>query len=87
MRFRVSRIVIHRNYNKKNFNNGIALLELDPSVQEFTDYVSPICLPRHHLSERSLASEKYARIVDWGRILEGGSYPRYLREVAVPHRV
>ncbi|XP_038054447.1 uncharacterized protein LOC119726712 [Patiria miniata] len=84
MKFRVSRIVLHEDYRRDSFDNDIALLELDPRVPEFTEYVCPICLPKLRLSERLLVPGEDARIVGWGRIISRGSYPRYLREVYVP---
>jgi hypothetical protein len=41
----VSKIIVHENYNGNTFQNDIALVMLDKSVQ-FEDNIQPICLPK-----------------------------------------
>lgn len=40
----VKRMIIHREYNPKNFENDIALLELHSPIQDEPN-ITPICLP------------------------------------------
>ena len=84
MTFRVTRIMLYQEFDIESFDGDIALLELDPSVPEFTNYISPICLPTARASRKLLSPENQARVVGWGKLSEYGIYPRYLRELYVP---
>ncbi|GBL89638.1 Serine proteinase stubble [Araneus ventricosus] len=76
---RVKRMIVHRHYNPQNFDNDIALLELDPPVV-FRPHISPICLPEpdEDFTGRS------AFVSGWGKTTHGGAIPNLLQEVQVP---
>nr|XP_042898781.1 serine protease filzig-like [Parasteatoda tepidariorum] len=76
---RVKRMIVHRHYNPQNFDNDIALLELDPPVV-FRPHISPICLP----STDEDFEGKTAFVTGWGKTSHGGIIPNLLQEVQVP---
>lgn len=45
MNVKVARVLLHPDYNKKQFYNNIALVQLDQSL-DFTEHIRPACLPR-----------------------------------------
>ncbi|GFY69795.1 serine protease filzig [Trichonephila inaurata madagascariensis] len=75
----VKRMVVHRHYNAQTFENDLALLEMESSV-EFLPYVVPICLP--HRNEDFTG--KMAFVTGWGKLTHGGDVPNILQEVQVP---
>lgn len=67
-------------YDENNFSNDIALVKLRTPVQ-FSDKISPICLPNGKYS--SIGSR--AIVTGWGDIYENaGQGSRYLRQANVP---
>ncbi|KAG8190286.1 hypothetical protein JTE90_025798 [Oedothorax gibbosus] len=76
---RVKRMIVHRNYNPQNFDNDIAVLELDPPVI-FRPHISPICLPEPDED----FTGKMAYVTGWGKTTHGGAIPNLLQEVQVP---
>ncbi|CAL1260804.1 unnamed protein product, partial [Larinioides sclopetarius] len=76
---RVKRMIVHRHYNPQNFDNDIALLELDPPVI-FRPHISPICLPEPDDD----FTGKSAFVTGWGKTTHGGAIPNLLQEVQVP---
>ncbi|GFY25711.1 serine protease filzig [Trichonephila clavipes] len=62
----VKRMVVHRHYNAQTFENDLALLEMESSV-EFLPYVVPICLP--HRNEDFTG--KMAFVTGWGKLTHG----------------
>ena len=63
---RVKRMIVHRNYNPQNFDNDIALLELDPPVI-FRPHISPICLPE----PTDDFTGRMAYVTGWGKTAHG----------------
>ncbi|XP_039967127.1 serine protease easter-like [Bactrocera tryoni] len=61
-------IITHPGYNKKTLQNDIALLRLIRKV-EFTDFISPICLPYHEDQGYIGAPNSTAEITGWGETL------------------
>ncbi|KFM63810.1 Serine proteinase stubble, partial [Stegodyphus mimosarum] len=59
---RVKRMIVHRHYNPQNFDNDIALLELDPPVI-FRPHIAPICLPA---ADEDFTG-KTAYVTGWGK--------------------
>ncbi|GFQ78097.1 serine protease filzig [Trichonephila clavata] len=75
----VKRMVVHRHYNAQTFENDLALLEMESSV-EFLPYVVPICLP--HRNEDFTGNMAF--VTGWGKLTHGGDVPNILQEVQVP---
>ncbi|PRD23168.1 UNVERIFIED_CONTAM: Sb [Trichonephila clavipes] len=63
---RVKRMIVHRHYNPQNFDNDIALLELEPHVV-FRPHISPICLPEPDED----FTGKAAYVTGWGKTAHG----------------
>jgi len=75
----VAEIIIHPEYNNRNYDNDLALLRLDQPV-DYTSYIIPICLPGSSLK---IAGKK-GYVTGWGRIYDEGPEPSLLNEVDVP---
>ncbi len=84
MPFRVSRYILHPDYNDVTLDRDIALIELEGRVPVYTDYIKPICLPNESTSKKLLVPGKTARVAGWGQIIEDGAYPRFLKELNIP---
>lgn len=65
---RVSRIVLHPNYDSDSSNNDIALLRLSSAVA-FTDYIRPVCLAA---TDSVFNSGTDSWVTGWGAVNEGG---------------
>ncbi|TWW81336.1 Prostasin [Takifugu flavidus] len=79
---RVSRIVLHPNYDRDSSNNDIALLRLSSAVT-LTDYIRPVCLAA---SDSVFNNGTDSWVTGWGAVNEGVSlpFPQILQEVEVP---
>ncbi|KAK4314191.1 hypothetical protein Pmani_014524 [Petrolisthes manimaculis] len=75
-RVAVSRITVHENYNNRNLQNDIAVLEL-ASPLTFSDTVMPVCAPD---TSNDFVGET-ATATGWGTLASGGSQPSILQEV------
>ena len=64
----VRRIIAHQDYNPLNYDNDIALMELDDIV-DLNQYIWPICLPS---STYDFPAGREAWITGWGTTSEGG---------------
>jgi len=75
--------VAHPQYNRRNHRGDIAILYLKRNV-EFTNLISPICMP----SSPSLRSKSYVDtypfVIGWGRTMEGGQSATVLNELMIP---
>lgn len=60
----VKRVVVHRDYVERTFENDLAILELESPV-EFKPYIVPICLPL--TSEGDFVGKK-AEVTGWGKL-------------------
>lgn len=60
----VKRVVVHRDYIERTFENDMAILELESPV-EFKPYIVPICLPS--ISEGDFIGKK-AEVTGWGKL-------------------
>ncbi|MDM8528209.1 trypsin-like serine protease, partial [Anaerolineales bacterium HSG24] len=76
----VTQIIPHPNYDGATYDNDIALLELETSVQ-LTDAVQVVVLGT---SNDPVESGTMATITGWGRTSEGGSTSDVLMEAEVP---
>lgn len=65
---RVSRIVLHPNYDSDSSNNDIALLRLSSAVT-LTDYIRPVCLAA---SDSVFNNGTDSWVTGWGAVNEGG---------------
>ncbi|XP_048041600.1 tryptase-like [Megalobrama amblycephala] len=77
---RASRIINHPNYNGSTFDNDIALIQLNSSVN-FSDYIKPVCLAAAG-SVFSAGTDSW--VTGWGRLQFGGKRPDTLQEVMIP---
>ena len=64
----VKRVVVHRGYIARTFDNDLALLELDKPVK-FQEHILPICLPE---GDDDFVGE-VATVTGWGRLRHGKS--------------
>merc|ERR1719481_587069 len=61
----------HPLYNQNTQDNDFAIITLSESIK-FTDNIRPVCLP-------SLSTQTGKAVVTgWGRVFDGGNYPRQL---------
>lgn len=60
----VKRVVVHRDYVERTFENDLAILELETAV-EFKPYIVPVCLPS--TSEGDFVGRK-AEVTGWGKL-------------------
>ena len=59
----VKRVVVHRGYVAKTFDNDLALLEMERSVT-YDEHIVPICLPKGN--EDIIGEMGY--VTGWGRL-------------------
>lgn len=62
----VKRVVVHRGYRAKTFDNDLALLEMEQPVT-FDEHIVPICLPR---GDEIILGEMGV-VTGWGRLSYG----------------
>ncbi|KAK8383846.1 hypothetical protein O3P69_015941 [Scylla paramamosain] len=75
----VKRVVVHRGYVAKTFDNDLALLEMERPVT-YDEHIVPICMPKGN--EDFVGQMGY--VTGWGRLSYGGPVPAKLNEVALP---
>lgn len=76
---KVRRMIIHRDYNPSNFDNDIALLELESPFQ-VQPHVVPICLPE----KEEDFNGQLALVAGWGKLSFGGPVPKVLQVAKLP---
>ncbi|KAK2721569.1 serine protease filzig-like [Artemia franciscana] len=76
----VKRVIRHKDYVEKTFENDLALLELETPITRKPNIV-PICLPPEGVG--SFVS-KSAIVSGWGKLSVSGPTPTVLQEVDVP---
>ncbi|MBN3325560.1 PRS56 protease, partial [Atractosteus spatula] len=76
---KVNRIISHPKFNKKTFNNDIALVELTSPVV-LSDRVTPVCLP----SGEEPAVGTPCSVAGWGSLYEDGPSADVVMEAKVP---
>ena len=76
---RVKRMIIHRDYNPANFDNDIALLELESPFQ-VQPHVVPICLP----DKLDDFNGRQALVAGWGKLSFGGPVAQVLQVAKLP---
>uniref|UniRef100_A0A3P9J2B2 Peptidase S1 domain-containing protein n=1 Tax=Oryzias latipes TaxID=8090 RepID=A0A3P9J2B2_ORYLA len=76
----ITRLILHPNYNSND--NDIALLQLSSPIN-FTNYITPVCLPS---TNSTFYSGVNTWVTGWGNIGSGVSLPapQTLQEVQVP---
>ncbi|KAJ8347360.1 hypothetical protein SKAU_G00287610 [Synaphobranchus kaupii] len=74
---RVSRIIVHANYDEDTNDNDIALLELSSAVS-FSDYIMPVCLAA---GGSSFSAGTDTWVTGFGTLSEEGSLANNLQEV------
>ncbi|XP_023306032.2 trypsin zeta-like [Lucilia cuprina] len=75
----VKEIIMHENYNPKNYNNDVAilLLAVPLPLNQFT--IRPI-----ELIDDEPTAGTMTTITGWGALVEGGDSPSFLQEVKIP---
>lgn len=74
--FQIAKVKIHDEFDRRTFENDIAILKLGSKVQ-FTRFIEPICLPpkgKDYTGSR-------AHVVGWGRLESRGPVSNVVREV------
>ncbi|XP_077462845.1 suppressor of tumorigenicity 14 protein homolog [Stigmatopora argus] len=79
LRKKVTRIVAHRDYDKRTFDNDVALMELDSDVP-LNQHIWPICLPS---PAHSFPAGQEAWITGWGANREGGAAVMVLQKAKI----
>ncbi|CAL4073831.1 unnamed protein product, partial [Meganyctiphanes norvegica] len=79
--FQVKSIQQHLQYNTETYENDIAIISLQGSVENFNDFIWPICLPP--ADNNKYVAEK-ATVTGWGTIYYGGPISSTLQEVTLP---
>lgn len=80
--------VVHEDYDSKNLHNDIALIKLAKPVN-FTEFISPICLPLTADLQNQADEGKQFTVIGWGTTERGQEVPgvygsRYKLEVDLP---
>ncbi|XP_069577089.1 ST14 transmembrane serine protease matriptase a [Brachyistius frenatus] len=75
----LKQVISHPNYNAHNFDNDIALMELDSPVT-YSDYIRPICLPA---PQHNFPTSHTVWITGWGATREGGFAATVLQKAQV----
>ena len=75
----ITRYIKHPQYNSRNFDNDIALIQLDRRIT-FSNYIKPICLPTT-TSEPAVGTKCF--VTGFGRTQEGGQTSLTLRKAEV----
>jgi len=71
----------HESYNTNTYENDIALITLQGSVESFNDFIWPVCLPP---ADGNKYVGKKATVTGWGTIYYGGPISSTLNEVTLP---
>ncbi|CAL4069651.1 unnamed protein product, partial [Meganyctiphanes norvegica] len=77
-------IYMHKDYNKGNLQNDIAIVRLSNSVDFINNpHISPICLPANHVF---VHRHQECHVTGWGKdtFSSAGRFQAVLKEVAVP---
>jgi hypothetical protein len=78
---RTRQLFPHEMFSYVNFNHDIALIKLERDVN-FTDYISPICLPTPRYL--NFESEPNATVIGWGKLEAGGPSALALQLLELP---
>uniref|UniRef100_A0A1B6MA77 Peptidase S1 domain-containing protein n=1 Tax=Graphocephala atropunctata TaxID=36148 RepID=A0A1B6MA77_9HEMI len=62
---KVEEVICHGGYNKRSYHNDICLLRLAHPIH-FDDFVSPVCLPVHHIFQPAMYGGKMMEVAGWG---------------------
>lgn len=76
----VKRVIVHRDYVARTFDNDLALLELASPVK-FDEHILPICLPKDDSDD---FVGDMGTVTGWGRLNYGGPVPDRLQVVDLP---
>ncbi|NWS76355.1 TMPSC protease, partial [Crotophaga sulcirostris] len=74
-------ITVHPKFNRKNFENDLALFQLYSAVR-YSNYIQPACLPPANLS-LAVENQTECFIVGWGQTTEKGKLSPLLKEARV----
>ncbi|KAM3616412.1 uncharacterized protein V6R79_017500 [Siganus canaliculatus] len=75
----LKQVIPHPNYNDHNFDNDIALMELESPIT-YSDYIRPICLPA---AQHDFPTGNTVWITGWGATREGGFAATVLQKAQV----
>jgi len=78
---KISKVIVHEEYDKETFLNDIALLRTKEPIdfKASRGYVNGICLPLNDKDPKG-----WGTVTGWGHTLEGGDNSDVLQEVKVP---
>merc|ERR1712142_13947 len=78
--YRINKIIVHKKYDKANYKNDIALLEVKGEIK-FSPYVRPICIP----SQGSQYQEDFkCYVTGYGLTKERGKVAKVLQKLKMP---
>ncbi|GIY55523.1 u21-ctenitoxin-Pn1a [Caerostris darwini] len=80
-RYKISKIVIHDDYDDDTFHNDIALLRTSKPIDitGSRGYINGVCLPKNKTDPSG-----YATVIGWGHTVEDGENSDTLKQVVVP---
>lgn len=82
--FTIERIKIHEDYNSRTYDNDIAIITLNGTV-EFSSHISPVCLPSLEVGGEAVAKSKFTNdfpfVAGWGSTRFRGETSNKLLEI------
>ncbi|XP_066142745.1 venom serine protease 34-like isoform X2 [Euwallacea fornicatus] len=75
--YRARKFIVHPKYNSSNYNNDLALIQVD--IMVFNDNVGPICLPFRYTA--NTFEEENVTVIGWGHKEFSGINSDILQEV------
>ncbi|XP_048459298.1 coagulation factor X-like [Rhincodon typus] len=83
-RLEVEAVIAHQRFQRKNYDNDIAVLLLKKPMQ-FNQNVVPICLPQREFADTVLMKTSNALVSGWGRVIDHGMPADKLQRLTVPY--
>ena len=81
MTVNVAKVFNHRRYSKRTQDSDIALIKLRNPLENFNDYMKPVCLPD---DAQSFPPGKVCTVTGFGLLQEGGRQSTKLMQANVP---
>ncbi|XP_072440843.1 coagulation factor X-like [Chiloscyllium punctatum] len=83
-RLEVEAVIAHPHFQRRNYDNDIAVLQLKEPMQ-FNQNVVPICLPQKDFANKVLMNSANALVSGWGHVVYHGMSADKLQRIMVPY--